>query len=40
MNSEIFKAIINSSVVSIHQERQHLTRIYEIINKNAEKNGP
>ena len=40
MHREIFKVKINSSVVSIHQERQHLTRIYKIINKNAEKRGP
>ena len=40
MNREIFNVKINSSVVSIHQERQHLTRIYEIFNKNAEKRGP
>ena len=33
---EIFKVKIYS-VVSIHQERQHLTRIYKIINKDAEK---
>ena len=40
MQREIFKVKLNSSVVSIHQERQHLTRIYEIVNKNAEKRGP
>ena len=40
MNNEIFKVKINSSVVSIHQETQHITRIYKIINKNAEKKGP
>ena len=40
MKREIFKVKINSSVVSIHQERQHLTRIYKIINKNAVKRGP
>ena len=40
MNKEIFKVKINSRVVSIHQERQHLTGIYKIINKNAEKRGP
>ena len=37
MNGKIFKVKINSSAVSTHQERQHLTRIYKIINKNAEK---
>ena len=37
-NREIFMVKIN--VVRIHQERQHLTRIYKTINKNAEKRGP
>ena len=40
MNREIFKVKINSIVVRIYEERQHLTRIYKTFNKNAEKRGP